>query len=138
MSRPRLPLLAAVGLLAASCAERSTAPSTPTIPAPRRALASAACDGTPPGERMGRLARGVGALPYAAQLPAQTRLLPLLRASGEALERGLAPQAADRLRRFIGEIAELRLRAPFEERAALAAEAQCVLDEIEPSGAGEA
>jgi hypothetical protein len=119
------------GRLAASCAERPTAPRTPPL-SPDRSLASA-CGAAPAAERLTRLQRGVEALPHAAQLSAQTRLLPALRASGEAIERGLGSQAADRLRRFVGEIAELRLRAPFEARAALAAEAQCLLEQLEPT-----
>lgn len=135
-----LAALCALGALAAACAD---------VPAPseqrgQRSGASASlqsadpptdvtCTAATPAERLASLQRGVDALPAAARLAARTRLGPQLGNVAQAVGEGQRGRAAEGLRRFVAEIAELRLRAPYEERLALASEAECLLEAIEPS-----
>ena len=131
--------LAAFCALGAACAD-VPAPSEQPGPgvAPAASLQSAdseadvACSAATPGERLASLRRGVEALPAAASLSARTRLRPQLGVITQAVGEGQRGRAAEGLRQFVAEIAELRLRAPFEERLALAREAECLLETIEP------
>jgi hypothetical protein len=109
-----------------------TAPA-PSLQSPE-SEAEFSCGAATPAERLAAMRRGVEALPPAAALAARTRMLPQIGAVGQAVGQGQQARAAEGLRAFVGEIVELRLRAPFEERLALASEAECLLHELDPAG----
>ena len=64
-----------------------------------------------------------------------TRLLPQIGLVAQALGQDQRGEAAEGLRQFVAEIAELRLRAPFEPRVVLASEAECLHGVLEPTTA---
>ena len=144
-SRPTAHTLAALCALCALCAACADLPAPSEQPGPGIAPAAslqsadseadAGCSAATPVERLASLRRGVDALPAAASLSARTRLKPQLGIVTQAVGEGQRARAAEGLRQFVAEIAELRLRAPFEERLALAREAECLLQTIEPPAA---
>ncbi|GLC26006.1 hypothetical protein [Roseisolibacter agri] len=121
----------AVALIVLGVACRDLPVQVDTIrQSPSRALAADAapgCAARTPAERVRALREMVGTLPPAAAPVADARLLPAIADVQAALGTGRGAAVAAAVRGFVADVESLRLRAPFEQREALAAEAECLL-----------
>ena len=127
MAGRALAIVATLVTLGGACRDLPVQVRRP-VEAPTRAMAAArsSCAARTRAERVEAIRAMVAALPPAAALVAETRLLPALAGVRDALG-GQDARLAAAVATFVAGVESLRLRAPFEQREALVAEAECLL-----------